>query len=373
MIIFRYLLREIYNYLLGITSILLIIFITNQFERYLRSAAVGHLTMWTVMKVMVFQVPLLIGYLLPLAFYLAILLAFGRLYLDNEMTVLSACGVSRAKLLSVVLFFAAILAIFVAWLMMWVEPIVEDDQGKLIQQAIASVTISKIIPMHFQPIGKSNVIYAEHVDHSKNTLHQVFFAHYQKESSGFINWDITIANKSYEYKNANGDGYFIFDQGHRYVGVPGQLKYQAIQFHQYGLRFLQSLPPLKNWPNNIPTLELMKLEKTNLEAAGTMQWRIAMPLTVIILALIAFPLSRVNPRLGKFGKLIPAILIYTVYADFIFMGRAWIFDGAVSPSIGLWWLHGSFLLLALFLNCYSVGFKRVGRLLLRRRGQYADY
>lgn len=373
MIIFRYLFREIYNYLLGITAVLLIIFITNQFERYLSGAALGSFSMWTVMEIMVFQVPLLMGYLLPLAFYLAILLAFGRLYLDNEMTVLSACGVSRAKLLSVVLIFAFILAIFVAWLMLWVEPIVEEDQARLIQKAIASATVSKIIPMHFQALGKSGVIYAEHVDHSNNTMQKVFFAHREKEASGLIAWDITNANKTGEFKNAKGDGYFIFDQGHRYVGVPGQLKYQAIQFQEYGLHLIQTLPPLTNWPNNVPTWELMKLEKTDLRAVGTMQWRYAMPLTVIILALIAFPLSRVNPRLGKFGKLIPAILIYTVYADFIFLGRAWIFDGRVSPSIGLWWLHGSFLLLALFLNCYSVGFKRVGHILLMKRGQYADY
>ncbi len=367
MIIFRYLFREIYSYLLAITSVLLIIFITNQFERYLSGAAMGSFTMLTVMKIMALQVPLLIGYLLPLGFYLAILLALGRMYMDHEMTVLSACGVSRAKLLSVVLFFAVILAIFVAWLMLWVEPIIEEDQAKLIQHAVASATVSKIIPMQFQPLGKAGVIYAEQVDHSNNAMHQVFFAFRQKDASGKLGWDVTNARKSYEVKSANGDGYFVFDEGHRYVGIPGELNFQAMKFQRYGWRIPQIVPPLSNWPNNVPTWELMKMAKTNLKAAGTIQWRIAMPLTVIILALIAFPLSRVNPRLGKFGKLIPAILIYTVYADFIFMGRAWIFDGEVSPTIGLWWLHGSFLILALVLNFYSVGFKRVGRLILMRR------
>jgi lipopolysaccharide export system permease protein len=87
MIIFRYIFREIYSYLLAITSVLLIIFITNQFERYLHNAALGNITMLAVMKVMMLQVPLLIAYLLPLGFYLAVLLAFGRMYIDNEMTV----------------------------------------------------------------------------------------------------------------------------------------------------------------------------------------------------------------------------------------------------------------------------------------------
>jgi lipopolysaccharide export system permease protein len=196
MIIFRYIFREIYSYLLAITSVLLIIFITNQFERYLHNAALGNITMLAVMKVMMLQVPLLIAYLLPLGFYLAVLLAFGRMYIDNEMTVLAACGVSRAKLLSYVLFFAIILSIFVAWLMLWVEPIIEEYQGRLIQNAFASATVSKIIPMQFQHLGKQGVIYAEGVNRSDNTLHQVFFAFGRKDKSGATTWDVTNAGKS---------------------------------------------------------------------------------------------------------------------------------------------------------------------------------
>lgn len=373
MIIFRYLFSQLYYYLLAITSVLLIIFITNEFSIYLNSAASGNLSMLTVMKLMSLQVPLLIAYLLPLGLYLSILLVLGRMYMDNEITVLFACGMSRLKLLSVILSFAFMLAIFVAWLMLWVEPIVEGDQAKLIQNAVANISMDKMIPMHFQAIGKSGVIYAEQVDHSDNTLRNVFFALQNKEVSGKVAWDLTLAQKSYRSKNQKGEDYFVFDSGHRYVGVPGDLKYQAMSFDHYGLHIQPILPPLTGGDSSIPTWKLMKIASTDLPAAGTLHWRIAVPITVLILALIAFPLARVNPRQGKFGRFIPAIIIYTAYSDFIFMGRSWIYNGTVSPQMGMWWLHASFLILALFLNAYALGFKRIGSLLLGRGGQYAHH
>lgn len=372
MIIYRYLCREIYYHMLAVTSVLLIIFITNEFGIYLNSAAAGNLSMLAVMKIMSFQVPLLVGYLLPLGFYLAILLVLGRMYMDNEITVLLACGMSRLKLLNVILFFALILTIFVSWLMLWVEPIIDLNQVKVEQSAVASAGVDKIIPKHFQSFGKSGIIYAEHVDHSNKSIQRVFFALQQKDAAGKVSWDITDAQNSYRYKNGQDHSYFVFDAGQRYVGVPGELKYQAMKFQHYGLRIMQVFPRPSN-ADYVPTWQLIKERNTDLQAASTLHWRIALPLTVVILALTAFPLARVNPRQGKFGRFIPAIAIYTIYADFIFMGRSWIHNGTISPQMGMWWLHGIFLILALFLNFYFFGFKKMWGILRMRWGQYANH
>src|SRR3990167_802916 len=107
-IIFRYFSKEVLATLLATTLILLIIFITNQFVHYLSDAADGKITTQAVMKVMSLQVPLLLGYLLPLSLFLGLLLTLGRLYVDHEMVVLSSCGVSRAQVIVMVMWLATI-------------------------------------------------------------------------------------------------------------------------------------------------------------------------------------------------------------------------------------------------------------------------
>ena len=48
---------------------------------------------------MAFRIPGFLQLILPLGLFLGILLAYGRLYLESEMTVLSATSMSQKRLL----------------------------------------------------------------------------------------------------------------------------------------------------------------------------------------------------------------------------------------------------------------------------------
>jgi len=87
------------------------------------------------------------------------------------------------------------------------------------------------------------------------------------------------------------------------------------------------------------TASLWPLTNTNRAKAAELQWRLSIPLMVFTLTLVAVPLSRVNPRTGKFAKLLPAIIIYILYANFMFIARNAIVSGAIPQWIGMWWLH----------------------------------
>ena len=70
-----------------------------------------------------------------------------------------------------------------------------------------------------------------------------------------------------------------------------------------------------------------------------------------MLSLIAVPLSRVDPRQGRFSKLVPATLLYAVYYVSLQMGMNLLGEGAISATVGLWWAHvlfGGFGLVLLF-------------------------
>ena len=57
------------------------------------------------------------------------------------------------------------------------------------------------------------------------------------------------------------------------------------------------------------------------------------------LTLVGVPLSRVNPRAGKYAKLLPAIVLYILYANMMFITRSWLASGKIPIWLGMWWPH----------------------------------
>ena len=119
------------------------------------------------------------------------------------------------------------------------------------------------------------------------------------------------------------------------------------------MEYVFNIPPLnidvRDDVRTLSTLTLLKAKADQMKYKAELAWRIGFPCMVLVLALLAVPLGKVNPRSGKFAKLIPAILIYVVYANFMFIGRDWLIQGKIPMWMGFWWLHGIFIVLAILL------------------------
>ena len=84
---------------------------------------------------------------------------------------------------------------------------------------------------------------------------------------------------------------------------------------------------------------------------------LAMPLLVFIVTLLAVPLSKVNPRQGRFLKLLPAIFLYMAYLGLLIAARGALDKGRLPPALGLWWVHGIFFaigMVLLYWECLSL-------------------
>ncbi len=350
-ILFRYISKELYATIFGILMVLLIIFMSNQFVHFLRNAASGHITMSAVMQLMSLQIPFLLGYLMPLALYLSILIVFGRLYLDHEMTVMSACGVTPNNLLLVVVSMGVVIAGIVGLLMLWLQPYLDTMRVQIFYESAAKATVEKVMPKRFQTLGSDLVFYADDVERGKLKMHDIFFAQRSKpKAKGDRPWDITIAKNAQEAYQ-DGGHFILFQDGFRYIGTPGLPNYQTIQYEGYGIRISQQAPSHSGWPSNVSTAELWP-QRNNPRVAAELHWRMAMPVSALVLSVLAFPLSKVNPRRGKFGQLIPAILLYIVYGNLLFLGRAWVRKGLLGFDLGLWWVHGIMAAIAVGLLIY---------------------
>ena len=366
--LFRYLAKEVYLYLISISCLLLLIFITHQFLRYLKLAASGKLPLLSVIKLMSIQVPLLLGFLLPLGLYLSLLLAYGRLYIDHEMVVISSSGVSATRLLSWTTVIASTVAVVVAILMFWVEPKMKFYQAHILAQAQAESPVHKIMPGKFQSLDNGKyVVYTQEMTHDKGDMQRVVIA--TVPTNFTMPLEILAAHSASQWTNPkNHQDYLILHDGERYQGKPGEKTFQRMQYEKYGLalhnRVMAELTEKRKIQSTSTSL-LWVLAAHNPKYAAELIWRFTMPIATILLAWLAVPMSRIAPRQGRYAKLIPAILIFIVYADFLFIGRSWLGSGKIPISWGLWWLHG--LLFIVFLVLWFDFFGWIKYSLRRRK------
>ncbi len=353
MTIFRYFAKEILTALSALTSILLLIFLSNQLVHYLARAAEGQFPAVIVMRLMMLEIPNLLGLLLPLGLFVAILIAYGRMYAESEMTVLEACGFSQTQLITMTMILAGSVTVIVAVLVLWLSPKIAADRDQLLTGGGPAALIEAIIPGRFQELsGGKRVLYVEQVKRDRNSANNIFLAEQQKAEIGQPgnNWNVVSAHSaSLDIDKKTGQQFVVLHDGNEYSGIPGNKDFRIINFNRYVVRVPQPKPEVNKKDRAMPTASLWQLASNDRGKAAELQWRLSVPIMTLVLALLAVPMSRVNPRQGKFAKLLPSVIIYIIYANLMFISRDWLARGKIPIWLGMWWLHVLVLLLALVL------------------------
>ena len=341
--------------MLGVTLVLLLVIMSGRFIKYLAEAAAGGVSADILFALIGYRIPEFLQLILPLGFFLGIMLGYGRLYIDNEMTVLSCCGFSPKRLLGYTLIPAFFVSIFVAYLSFnlvpWGAQKVEDI--KLEQKS--RTEFDTLTPGRFQALGTgARITYTEKLSKDRKRLENVFISQQNKTSNGKdTNVVILIAETGTQYLDKDtGSRFLLLKNGFRYDGTPGSPDYRVTQYAEYGVKIPKPEEAQRRSKSKFKsTTEL--LESDNLEDTAQLQWRFSMPLVVLIITLIALPLSRVNPRQGRYTRLLPAIFLYLAYITLLSTTRSAVEDDKLTPWIGLWWVHLLFL---------SIGLAMVGNL-----------
>jgi lipopolysaccharide export system permease protein len=349
LIVFRYLSREVLVTLSAVTAVLLVIIMSGRFIKYLAQAAQGVLDPSVLLLIMAYRLPGFLQLILPLGLFLGILLAYGRLYLESEMTVLSATGMSQQRLAACTLAPAALIAAFVGWLAMGLTPQGITEVERILNQQDALTEFDTLVPGRFQSLrGGMRVTYTQELSEDRSELGGVFISEKRASDGGGEGIGVLVAEKGRQEIQPDGSRYLILENGYRYDGLPGQANYRAIRYDTYGVLL----------PRPEVSVEVGAREATrtadlfgsdNLRDQAELQWRFSLPVLVLIVTLLAVPLARVNPRQGRYLKLLPAILLYMGYLSLLIAARGSIDKGRLSPAIGMWPIHLVFLCIALLL------------------------
>jgi len=341
LIIDRYLVKEVTAPFFLVTGILASIFLAFSLTRFLNDAAGGMLAADEVVKLTLLKLVVALEVLLPIAMYLSILLGLGRLYSDSEMSVLRACGISESRLLRPVIRMAALLAILVGLISTVVRPAAKWAMYDIKAVAKAASELHRVkAGTFFVDSDQNRTVYIERMP-KPDQLQNLFISARDEHGLEVISADrgslhpyVTPVRHRLEMERAH-----VFRRsvdGPNVVGTFGTLV----------MSVGASVPqPVGYKTKAEPTLVLGS--SADPVDIAEYQWRLSTGLSTLLLALLAVPLSRTQPRKGKYAKLLGAVLIYAVYYNLMGMARTWVEQQRVAEQPGIWWVPAALALVIL--------------------------
>lgn len=305
--------------------------------------------LWTLMAL---KIPEVLGTIVPLAIFIAIIWGLGRLYRDQEMAVMRASGFHWRLLLRPLFNLILPTSALLLAIGLFVSPLASSEAQLRLQKAFRNATEWGLQAGQFHVLrGGDLVLYVESVEKDGRTLRNVFI---QLLDDG--REQIWNAEQGYYWLDSTtGHRYLTLENGRITEGGRDSLDFSILRFSRNDLR----LPEASESRDSVdlesrPSSELL-LSRSPAEAAE-MQWRLSPALAAMVLGLLAIPLSHSAPREGRGGRALLGVLAYTVYANLLYMCRSWIASDALPAFMGMWWVHLLVLLTAL------VWLRRQGRM-----------
>jgi lipopolysaccharide export system permease protein len=224
--------------------------------------------------------------------------------------------------------------------MPWAVDKVEDYRVQLKSRD----DLSSINPGVFKESNNGERIYfIESFDELGNVVKNIFVQTTQHMKTGVI-----VASQGSREKAENGDDFLVMQKGRRYEAKANSAEVSTTEFERYAIRVeTKEVARKPDDTNSKSTQEL--LSTASLANKAELQWRLAIPVSALILVLLAIPLSFVDPRAGRSLNLIFALVIYVIYNNILSIFQAWVTQGRLNATIGLWPVHAIFALMVFYM------------------------
>jgi len=336
--------RDLVNLAGVVFATLFVIMLTTSLIRLLGRAAGGRVDTGSVLPLIAFNAINVLPVLLVLTVYIAVLMSLTRAFRDSEMVIWFASGQSLAAWIRPVMSFAAPVALLVALLAFFAAPWANRQASEYQQRFAQREDISQVSAGRFrESVSANRVFFVEELDETQSEVRNVFVT--QREGDRVT----VVVSRSGRIENeSDGTRYLVLEDGRRYDGTQGRPDFRLMEFERYGLRLEPRSPSLSDARAKVkPTIALVA-EPTP-RNLGELLWRISLPVSALLMALLAIPLSAMNPRIGRSINLLLALLAYVIYSNLTSVLQASVAEGRLSFRIGVWVLHAAVLALAAFL------------------------
>ena len=338
---------------LAVTGVLLAILLVYQGGAVLARAAELQYPSAVVLRLLAFGAVQNVSLLLPFGLLLAVVLAVGRLYSDNELYAAQACGLDLWRVQRAVLLVAMPVVLLAATLTLQVAPRAAVAEAAMRAEALRSALSVPIQPGQFRSLGGGRtVVYARGVAPG-GELQDVFI----KRGLGDT-VEATVARRARMVMAPDGlSQTIVLQDGERLEGTPGNANWRIVRFAMQNIPLvLPATKPDMVRRSELPTARLVG--SVDPEDRTELQMRLGWPLMTLVVSLLALPLGRLRPRQGRFSRVWTAVLVFALYANLLQAAAVWLERGDTPAALGLWWVHA---LLAVLVWLAVMAPRRFGR------------
>ena len=319
------------------SSVLLIFFLLvvgSRIVGYFEQAAEGNLDPAIIMSVVALRFPDFITLLIPLSFFLGVLISISRIYAEREIYGFFSVGLAPFDLIKFLAPQALLYFLLTLILSLYVAPYTKALSQEILKIDSFEEQLESIKSDEIVSLNDGGFIYIQNTDN--NLLTGIKALKQNQENSFFVIADELSTNESTELIKLN------FNNGSFYSGVFSDSSKLQSNFNEFKLDIKKE----KNLTNDMSLTKLFDFSSDSNTAS--FQWNVSVPITILILLFIGVYISEVKPRQGRFSVILPGMLLYVMYLSLLILGREYIVDNP-KTSFGLWYVH---LIFILFLLAY---------------------
>ncbi len=344
MIINRSFATEIIRTALAVTIVIISIFLVLRVMGFLSQAAEGTIPVEGVLNLVGLKMVAYLDVMLPLMFYIAIIMVLNRWYSDHEIAVLASAGLGITHFLKPLAFLVLIVGSIVAFFSFYLTPLSIAQGYSLETEYRQSNEVSGVVTGRFMEAKDGNGVYfVEEYNRQNGDYENVFVYRASFEREGVV-----VSRTAYRTEDEKTqDQFLVLRNGTRYEGTPGSPDYRVVDFEKYAVRIE---------PRNRTSLYLPVKARANKELMNSDDpreksewlWRVGKIFTLPVLALFALGLCHVDSRRGKAGGLVMAFVVYLTYSNLLGYTVALVRKGTVTTGTPIWLVHGVYFLLAIY-------------------------
>jgi len=336
----------------AVFAVLLVVTATVLFIRILAEMSTSVFSTTFIIKLLTLKVIGKLSMLLPVALYVAILLALSRLYSDSEIVAMWAGGIGPGQINRSLFRFLLTFAVAAAVVSLYLSPEALARSDVVWARAKAQAEVSGVLPGRFMEFRDGELVaYTETLSEDRREMENVFAKLTISDSQNLL-----VAKRArFSGSEEKAGRYIVLEDGYRYSGSPGNVDYTVYRFAKHSFRIdRERSDSVISKSNATRTLDL--LDAPYAAYTAELQWRISQPISLLLLGMLAAPLARTLPRQGKYTKLAMGIAIYFLYGNAVGVMQTFVDRGQISTIIGIWPVHIVMaLIVAFFLYAQSSG------------------
>jgi lipopolysaccharide export system permease protein len=336
-----YIIREITSlFLLGILVFTLILLMGRLIK--LTDLVISRgVPMADISRMILYLMPSFLVFTIPMAFLLAVLLAFGRLSADNEITVMKSGGLSLVQIMPPVLLCAmvAVLLTLAASIIgvPWGNTAFKRISFEMLKQNVAATIREKVFWDEIPGI----ILYTDHYDEQNRTLKGIIIHDSRDQARPMT---IFAAAGKVGCTPNQQDICLVLDNGSIHAAGKGD-EYRLVNFGEYVLTVAgpgreggigrneldMGIGELRRQINDPATPKATRFKQTT-----ELQSRFAFPFASLVFAVVAVPLGIQNRRSGKSAGFSVSIGILLAYYVLLSLLRTLAERGTLPAGLALW-------------------------------------